>query len=100
MSPSSTSTSSNAVTFSPGFSKNKMVPSLKRQHITTAKAKSTKHGAKKSAFSLMCQPLPQSELSNSTTEDTVMSYRSDSGPPEFFRQDSFSQEMPDNLFDD
>ena len=102
-STSSTITSSNnAVTFSPGFSKSKLVPSLKRQHQAKSNIKSnnSKQPGPKKAASFVCQPIPQSELSNSTTEDTVMSYRSDSGPPEFFRQDSFSQEMPDNLFDD
>ena len=106
------------------FSKTKMIPNLKRQNSNNSKSpnnksnKSNKNGPSKKSrennSSYMCQEqqqqqpqhhqnfLHQSELSNSTTEDTVMSYPSDSGgpPAEFFRQDSFSQEMPDNLFDD
>ena len=99
-----------------------MIPNLKRQNSNNSKSpnnksnKSNKNGPSKKSrennSSYMCQEqqqpqrhqnlLHQSELSNSTTEDTVMSYPSDSGgpPAEFFRQDSFSQEMPDNLFDD
>ena len=121
MSPSSSS-NAGAITFSPGFSKTKMIPNLKRQNSNNSKSpnkksnKSNKNGPSKKSrennSSYMCQEqqqpqhhqnlLHQSELSNSTTEDTVMSYPSDSGgpPAEFFRQDSFSQEMPDNLFDD
>ena len=122
MSPSSSSNNAGAITFSPGFSKTKMIPNLKRQNSNNSKSpnkksnKSNKNGPSKKSrennSSYMCQEqqqpqhhqnlLHQSELSNSTTEDTVMSYPSDSGgpPAEFFRQDSFSQEMPDNLFDD
>ena len=116
MSMSPSSSSNNAITFSPGFSKSKMIPNLKRQLSNSKppnnKSKNNKNGPKKSAANnsnFMCQEqqqhhqsLLQSELSNSTTEDTMMSYPSDSGgpPAEFFRQDSFSQEMPDNLFDD
>ena len=102
MSPSSASNL--PVTFSPGFSKSK---TLKRQNVVKSKCGKSTPPTKKSTNnpSNMCQqptPFHHSELSNSTTEDTVMSYRSDSGhvDPEFFRQDSFSQEMPDNLFDD
>lgn len=118
MSPTTASSSSSPpVTFSPGFSKNRTVPNIKTGGVCSNSGKKTsqkggsancKAGVKKSQSSpasmLMAQPPPQPELSNSTTQDSVLSFKSgDGGPPhssEFFRHDSFSNEMPDNLFDD
>lgn len=88
--------SSLAISFSPGFSKTKAVPSLKRQQHAKQQQKALKTKAKKLATT------HDHDLSNSNTQDTVLSCDSGAAKPasDFFRHDSFSHEMPDNLFDD
>ncbi len=77
-----------SVSFSPGFAKERHSPPKKAKGSTPAS-------------SSLFPPAPgPPELSNSTTQDSVLSFKSDVGGPGFFRQDSFSNEMPDNLFDD
>ena len=112
MSPTTAASSSSSppVTFSPGFSKNRTVHNIKSGGVSSNSGKKTsqkggsancKPGLKKSqsspSSSLLAQPPPQPELSNSTTQDSVLSFKSgDGGPPpssEFFRHDSFSNEM-------
>ena len=54
--------------------------------------------------------LPSSEIPNGSDDDAIMTFESETVPndpvgapmnqSEFFRHDSFSNEMPDNLFDD
>merc|ERR1712168_838953 len=118
MSPTTASSSSSPpVTFSPGFSKNRTVPNIKSGNVGSNSGKKTsqkggssncKQSLKTShsspASTLLAQPPPQPELSNSTTQDSILSFKSADGGPqpasEFFRHDSFSNEMPDNLFDD
>jgi len=122
LSPTTAATSSSSsppVTFSPGFSKNRTASSSVKSGGSSNGKKSPqkasasgsgnigKSGLKKShssPTSLLAQPPPQPELSNSTTQDSVLSFKSgDGGPPRssaFFRHDSFSNEMPENLFDD
>ena len=121
LSPTTAATSSSSsppVTFSPGFSKNRTASSSVKSGGSNGKKSPQKasassggnigkSGLKKShssPTSLLAQPPPQPELSNSTTQDSVLSFKSgDGGPPRssaFFRHDSFSNEMPENLFDD
>lgn len=103
--------SSPSVTFSPGFSKDKTVSSLKRQMQQQQKVGKSHHHHRKMTSSNMQQSfLPSSEISNAS-DDAIMTFKSEPVPndpvggaplnqSEFFRHDSFSNEMPDNLFDD
>ena len=87
------------VTFSPGFSKDKK-STLKRQMLQKEIVKSPQHLRASQMFH-QSSPPPPLELSNSTTQDSMISFKSDVvDRPEFFRHESFSNEMPDNLFDD
>ena len=114
-SPTAASSScSPPVTFNPGFSKKRHFPNIKsggsakksnQKAMASGTGKSVPKKSNSTSALLLAQPPPQPELSNSTTQDSVLSFKSGDGGPaprtsEFFRHDSFSNEMPDNLFDD
>ena len=87
-----TSSSTSPVTFSPGFSKDKTVSSLKRSQVN--KSSPHQHRSKMPYQSVMPTPDP-------TAPDDIMNEPvAHMNRSEFFRHDSFSNEMPDNLFDD
>ena len=97
-SPTSADSVSN-VTFSPGISRDKKLNMTQRHELQNEIPKGQK--AVSSQMFHHSSPPPPLELSNSTTQDSMISFKSDVvDRSEFFRHDSFSNEMPDNLFDD
>ena len=106
------SSSSSSVTFSPGFSKDKVMSSLKQRQLQQQPQKVVKSQkmSMNSASTMHQSFLPSSEIPNGSDDDAIMTFESETVPndpvgapmnqSEFFRHDSFSNEMPDNLFDD